>query len=168
VTIFFLAQITPLNGGASPQPDNLIPPAKVAPSIPDTCFRQIYGIVYGALYLYKLDAINRFSKDYILSEWGKESFCFSGVQYDIKNMDIGRKGWTRYYPFQVGNNNFIVRVFRTEERAYQPKIDVLFEGEIENPAVTFQVLPNLNSILKDCRIKPHTAYPYSRNAATSP
>lgn len=123
----------------------------------DNFFKNIYESVYTGLSIYKLDAIEKYTKEMIItnSQYGARN---SLIRFDIENIDIGKKGWTRYYPFSIGDKNFIMRIFLTEELQYQPNVRVLYEGTIEEPAVTFQILPSLNDILLDCKIKPFRTY----------
>jgi len=108
--------------------------------------------------IYELDAVKRYAKDAIMREY-PGLFFNAEVRFDLANIDLGKKGWTRYYPFSVGDKNFIMRIFLTAERSYQVPVATLFEGSIQKPAVTFQVLPCVNEILADCKIKPIGTYP---------
>lgn len=116
-------------------------------------FRQVCSTIFIALNIYKLDAIEGNSKEAIIREHGRALFD-PDVRFDLNNIDKGRKGWTRYYPVAVGAQQFIVRIFLTGEKTFQPKMPVLFEMTIRDPAVTCQVLPGINSILESRRIRP--------------
>jgi hypothetical protein len=88
------------------------------------------------------------------------------IRFDLEKIDMGKKGWTRYYPVMVENRQFIVRVFLTEESSYQPQTPVLYEMVIRNPAVTCQVLPNINSIIESRKTKTLTVF-FNTSATTS-
>ncbi len=130
---------------------------KVNTPAPDSFFKKIYNSIYVGLSIYKSDAVQQHSKERIIENFKK--LCdFSGVSFDLENIDIIKKGWTRYYPFSVDGRSFIMRIFLTEEKYFQPVAPVLYEGSIVNPEVTFQILPSLNDILSDCKIKPTRTY----------
>lgn len=152
LAIFFLVQATALPPSAL-SANYPLTQIKIDSGSPDQSFRTIYDAVCKGLFLYELDALNRAPVDQILRDHGR-MLTGSDVKFDLANMDIGKKGYTRYYPFAIGEKNFIMRIFLTSERRYQHQVTVLYEGNIENPALTFQVLPSLNEILSSCRIKP--------------
>lgn len=158
---FFLAQaIQPVN--SSPvESAGLNPPTRIdgAP------FKQLYSTLCIAVTIYKLDAIEGNSKDAIIRDHGK-ALSNPDIRFDLEKIDAGRKGWTRYYPVMVSGRQFIVRVFLTEERVYQPQLPILYEMIIRDPAVTCQVLPDINSIVESHKIKPLTVFPDS-SASTS-
>ncbi|MDP2913725.1 MAG: hypothetical protein Q8N91_06975 [Candidatus Omnitrophota bacterium] len=134
--------------------------------VPSIYFKQIYGIMCMALSIYKADAVRHSSKEDLIRRYDG-AFPDRSARFDLNNIDIGKKGWTRYYPFAAGNKNFIARIFLTEERFYQPNAPVLFQAHIDNPAVTIQILPGVNEILRGCQIKPHPAiYPATEIAAS--
>lgn len=166
VAIFFLVQSIASSQAISLETWTLNPPTKVSLNKSDICFKYLFETIYSALSLYRLDTIERYSKDALIREYGNTIFN-PEVRFDLEHIDIGKKGWTRYYPFSIGGRHFIIRIFLTDELTYQPKVMVLFESAIQNPAVTLQILPGLNEILRDCRIRPHDFYPVSP-AATSP
>ena len=130
---------------------------KVNPDCPDKFFKKIYDSICFGLSVYRLDAIKGCSKEDLIKNLGNV-ILNSSVRFDLENIDIIKKGWTRYSPFSIDNKNFIMRIFLTDEKLYQPDAPVLYEGSIESPAVTFQVLPSLNEILSDRKIKPHKTY----------
>ena len=112
-----------------------------------------------ALLIYKLDVVERSSKETIkeeiISQYDNAFFSLSGIDYDLDNIDYFRKkGFTRYYPFRVKDTSYIIRIFRSDEKAFQPEVEVLYEGNVKNPAVTFQILKGVNAILETCRLKP--------------
>lgn len=156
LAMLFLAQVT-----AFPETSYAETASLADTKLPSNCFRQLYSILYVALSIYKSDTIKGYSKEAIKDEFSG-SFFNREVRFDLERIDIGKKGWTRYYPFSVGKEHFIVRIFLTEELAYQSKAPVLFEASIVNPAVTAQVLPGINDIIKDCRIRPYTFSPVSQ------
>ena len=119
--------------------------------------KKIYDAICMGVFLYELDTIARLSKEEIERSYPGLSLN-SLVRFDLANMDLGKKGWTRYYPFSIGNKAFIMRIFLTAERAYQPSAPVLYEGSIADPAVTFQILPSINEMISGCKIKPRQIY----------
>lgn len=156
VLIFLLSNLIPTEV-LSDSNFLLTPETRIGSDPPGQLFRKIYESVCVGLSIYKLDAIQKHSKEELIY-FLKRICCDSDVRFDLGNMGMGKKGWTRYYPFSIGLNNFIMRIFLTEELQYQPKVTVLYEGKLESPAVTFQVLPSLNDILSDCKIKPVRTY----------
>ncbi|MDD5174660.1 MAG: hypothetical protein WC482_03800 [Candidatus Omnitrophota bacterium] len=157
LALFFLVQSIASSSVSSFENNPLNPPTNIDINYSDPAVKKIYDAVCVGLFLYELDTISRSSKEEIESGYCGLSLD-SGVSFDLANMDIGKKGWTRYYPFSIGNKAFIMRIFLTSERAYQPSAPILYEGAITVPAVTFQVLPSLNEILSDCKIKPRQSY----------
>lgn len=143
-----------------PGTSQLLPQTKVSLTNPEITFFQRYDILSLALLIYKLDAIERYPKEVvketIMRDYDRTFFTLTGVRFDLEHIDIGRKGWTRYYPFVIHDKLYLIRIFKTEERAYQPDVEVLLEGQLNDPDVIFQILPGVNSILKECRIKPYT------------
>ena len=131
----------------------LNPPTNIDVNYSDPTVKKIYDAICIGVGLYELDTIGRLSKAEIERRYSGLSLN-SEVRFDFANMDLGRKGWTRYYPFSVGDKNFIMRIFLTDERSYQPEAPILYEGSITNPAVTFQVLPSINEIISGCKIQP--------------
>lgn len=120
---------------------------------------EIYILCMGLL-IYKLDTIERFSKDVIkeriTSQYDRSFFDSSGVNFDLENIDyFGKRGCTRYYPFYVNEKPFVVRIFRTDEKHFQPDVEILYEAGMENPPVTLQILKGVNAILEHCRLEPH-------------
>ena len=166
LVIFFLVQGAASSPVLSFESSPLNPPTNIDVNHSDPVMKKIYDAICLGVSLYKLDTIAGLSRGEIERSYPGLS-PNSPVRFDLANMDLGRKGWTRYYPFSVGNKSFIMRIFLTAERAFQSSVPVLYEGAIANPAITFQVLPSLNEILSDCRIKPLKLY-YSSAASRSP
>ncbi len=138
-----------------------LPHIKVDSNYPDHFFKKIYESLYIGLSIYKLDTVEKYTKEKLITIFhprGGNGPDRPDIRFDISNIDIGKKGWTRYYPFSIGDKNFIMRIFLTEELRYQPDAKILYEGTLKYPAVTFQILPSLNDILSDCRIKPFKTY----------
>ena len=155
LVVFFLVQyIVPseiLSG-----PDLLLPQMRTDPGSSEHFFPQIYKSICIGISMYVLDAIEGYSKEKLIA-----TFRSTGgrlVKFDLENIDIGKKGWIRHYPFSIGNKNFIMRIFLTAERSYQPEAKVLYEGKLAEPEVTFQILPSLNEMLADCSAKPFKIY----------
>ncbi len=167
LAVSFLVQTIVSQIGQADYLYSLSPPAKVDPNNPDIIFQYKWDVIRKGLSIYELDSIGRCSKDDIIRRYNRLFPLPSDVRFDLEHIDIRKGGYTRYYPFSIGDNNFLIRIFLTTESTLQPKVEVLFEIEIEDPAVTFQILPDLSSVLKDCRIKPYTIYP-NLEAARSP
>ena len=152
---FFSQQIIFLP--ASSATDYSLLQAKINSGYPDGLFGKIFGMVCFGVDLYIADAIKHHNKQDLISEY-EDAALSRGIGFDFGSFDIKKKGYTRYYPFLIGGKSFILRIFLTDEKCFQPEMKVLYEGSIENPAVTFQVLPSLNEILADCKIKPRPVY----------
>ncbi len=144
----------------------LSPPTKVSLKETDLCLRSLHNVIHAALVIYKLDAIQRCTKDEIVKKCSGAFTGLSDVRFELDHIDVRSKGWTRYYPFSVGRKNFIIRIFLTEELAFQPKAAVLYEGAVDFPRVTFQILPSINETLKTCRIRPYITYAASQADAS--
>ncbi len=153
LAIFFLVQSITVSSVLPFEGSVLNPPTNIDINYSDAVVKNIYDAICLGVALYKLDTVARLSKKEIETSYAG-SLLNSAVRFDIANMDLGRKGWTRYYPFSVGDKAFIMRIFLTVERTYQPAAPILYEGAIADPAITFQILPSLNEILSDCKIKP--------------
>lgn len=139
---------------------------KVDPDTVDRSFKKIYDSICFALSVYVSDVIERSSKESLVRNFS-QVVLHPSIRFDLENMDIIKKGWTRYYPFSIDGKEFIMRIFLTSERSYMPDAPILYEGSITNPAVTFQVLPSLNEILSDCKIKPQRTYSVSEVSRSS-
>jgi hypothetical protein len=157
LAIFFLVQVVTSSPVLSFENSSLNPPTNIDANFSDPTVKNIYDAICLGVGLYELDTIEGLSKAEIEGRYPGLSLN-SEVRFNLANMDLGRKGWTRYYPFSVGDKNFIMRIFLTVERSYQPEAPVLYEGSIANPAVTFQVLPSINEILSGCKIQPRRTY----------
>lgn len=164
LAVFFLVQVI-ASSQVSPQETCILnPPTKVSLNNSDIPFEYLVETMSLALWFYKLDAIERYPKDALIRKYGG-TIVNPKVRFYLERG--GKKGWTRYYPFSIGRRHFIARIFLTEERPYQPEVPILFESVMQNPAVTVQILPSLNEILKECKISPRDLY-LSSPAATSP
>jgi hypothetical protein len=149
----------------------LLPETNVSLTESKLVFREMYDCLCTGLLIYKLDAMQRFSKtdiqDVVFTECLNAESRSPAVNFDLDNIDIGKKGWTRYYPFKAKGRFYILRIFRTEEREYQTQATILFEGDAKNLGLTLQVLPGLNAILGRDSIKPFSLK-FSNEASTSP
>jgi hypothetical protein len=135
-------------------------PVSIDANSPGNSFKQIYESIYTGLAIYKLDAIEKYPKERLAAALG--AICNSSdIAFDLNNISFGKKGWTRYYPFSIGDKNFIMRIFLTGELRYQPKVPVLYEGTLAEPNITFQILPSINDILTVCKIKPIRTYSFA-------
>ncbi|MDD5440334.1 MAG: hypothetical protein PHS37_09130 [Candidatus Omnitrophica bacterium] len=132
-------------------------------------FREKYDVICLALLIYKLDAGQRFHKNEIAGllekEYGAAYRRLRDIQFDFEH--FGRKGWTRFYPFSLNGQSYIVRIFRTDERTHQMDVPVLFEAAMDDTGLTFQILPGLGELLKPCAIRRQNDYLPSP-AATCP
>ncbi len=68
---------------------------KVDPSSPDKSFKKIYDSICFGLSIYRLDVIERYSKEALIEDAGKIALS-PGISFDLENIDIIKKGWTRY------------------------------------------------------------------------
>jgi len=150
----------------------LMPDMKLSVTKDMAMFKQKYDVICIALLIYRLDAVERASKevvkDTMMKKYDTALLNFSGVHFDLDKIDVGRKGFTRYYPFYVSDSSYVIRIFKTEERAYQPEMDILYEGLVDNPDVTFQIVPGINAMLKDTDIKPASIGTFVNPAQTCP
>ncbi|MDD5496184.1 MAG: hypothetical protein PHP46_03665 [Candidatus Omnitrophica bacterium] len=154
LAIVFLAQSIQFPQELSCETYALNPQSKVNLTEYNSLFRHKCEAVCLALFIYKMDALNGSSKRDIMDEYGTFLADFA-VRFDLENMDMGRKGWTRYYPFSIEGKDFIARVFLTRERAHRVEVPVLFESSLKKLPITIQILPNISSILESCKIRPH-------------
>ncbi|MCK4462771.1 MAG: hypothetical protein KAU58_00495, partial [Candidatus Omnitrophica bacterium] len=153
---------------------SITPAAKVSLNKPEISVLKRYDIyiLCMGLLIYKLDAIEKCPKDIIkqriTSQYDRSFFDLSGVNFDLENIDYFRtKGFTRYYPFYANEKPFVIRIFRTDEKYFQPDVEILYEGSIKNPPVTFQISKGVNAILEHCKLKPQQM-PSQSQAETYP
>lgn len=137
------------------------PTSKVSLNKPEISFLKKYDIyiLCTALFIYRLDAIERnpknIVKEIIKDHTDEADFRLSDVYFDLENIDyFGKRGFTRYYPFYVHGQPYIIRIFRTDEKHHQPEVRVLYEGDIKSPPVSFQILEGVNAILEQCNLGP--------------
>ena len=154
LAIFFLVQSIVSSSVLSFECSSLNPPTKIDAAYSDHVIKNIYDAICMGVFLYELDTIARLSKEEIKKKY-PALLLNSGVSFELANMDLGKKGWTRYYPFLIGDKSFIMRIFLTSEKVYQHSMLVLYEGAIANPAVTFQILPSINDTVSSCKSNPH-------------
>ncbi|NQT23254.1 MAG: hypothetical protein HQ579_07470 [Candidatus Omnitrophica bacterium] len=174
LSVLFLAQSAGFSQDFLPRTTSVNPTAKVSLNKPEISFFKKYDIyiLCMSLLIYKLDVVERCSKETIkeeiTSQYDNAFFSLSGIDFDLDNLDYFRKkGFTRYYPFRVNDQPYIIRIFRSDEKTFQPDVEVLYEGNVKNPAVTFQILKGVNAILKQCRLRPHEM-PSHNQAQISP
>jgi hypothetical protein len=156
-TIFFLAQAvmftqTTTAGSYVPNPLTEIRSGAQNIEFKDTC-----NFLLTALSLYKADVFGKLPKNR-LKEIYSPVMNNSNIRFDLDNIDMMKKGWTRYYPFSAGGKQMIARMFLTSETKFQPDVTVLSEAVLENSGVTLQILPGIDGILKDRTIKPNNIY----------
>ena len=153
IAIFLVQSISPQL--VEPSDISLLNPET---KLPDPTFKEKFGIVEQAIYIYKLDAQLGTKKEDLCKAYRSGNYGSQETVFDIDQIDVGKKGWTRYYQFQIRQNRYTIKIFLTEETAYQqvlPAEDIICQGSINTPPVTFQILPNINEILGACNIKPH-------------
>ena len=154
---FFLVQAFFLSGFAPAEVYLLNPPTGIGTAGANTPLKNTCGIFFKALELYKADALEGLAKDEIIKRYN-DVCADSPVKFDLENLDLVRKGWTRYYPFSIDGRNFVARVFLTKETIFQPKINPISELVLNRLGITVQILPGINEILSDRRIKPNKVY----------
>ncbi len=162
IVVFILVQTASSGRVSQAQNAALSPPILIT----EHYFREVYAAVFVAIEAYKSDAIDGNTREELAGKYGGEILGLD-IKFDFNRADMARKGWTRHYPIVIHDERFIVRIFLTEERIYQPKLPVLFEMQIRDPAVTCQILADINSILGDEKIEPHRISS-ERQAARSP
>ena len=129
------------------------PIKKVSPieiSIKET-FASEFNILAFALGIYQLEIEKGFSKEEIKAALAQSNrACDSAIStaFDLDNIDIHKKGFTRYYPFFVNGKDFIIRIFDPGEKHFLPEFEILYEGMFENSEIGFQILPGLKTILQ--------------------
>ena len=149
IIIFFLIPTIYIPDITQAQNETLSPPMRMT----EHYFKEVYATVSVALSVYKMDAVDGISMKNIIDKH-RPALIGADVKFDLEHMDMRRKGWTRHYPVSIRGENFIVRLFLTPERSYQPDLPVLFEMDIKDPDVTCQILPDINSILGDSSLTP--------------
>ena len=134
----------------------------VPPSIINTPgFNQLLSAVQTGLAIYRLDAMGECSRGDLKAKCEAIAAANSIPSFDIARMDLGKKGWTRYYPFSIGGRDLIIRIFLTREYKYQPDIpdeDIILQASRKDLGITYQVFSGVNAILKSSRIRPHTPF----------
>lgn len=154
VTAVFLMQMIVLVGVSAESSFLLSPPTKIDNNNPNIVLMCKNDIIRASLFVYHLDAFERRPKKEIAEAYGAALSAFPHIVFDLEHIDLGKKGWTRYYPVSVGNEHLIVRIFLSEERFFQPDVQVLEEILIKKLGVTVQILPGINEMLKNHPIGP--------------
>ncbi len=161
LAFLFLAQSLGVTQDLLPGTISIEPTSKVSLNKPEISFLKKYDIyvLCLGLFIYKLDVVEKCSKNEIkqriMNQHESAFFDLDGIDFDLENIDYFRKkGFTRYYPFNVHRKPYIIRIFRTDEKYFQPDVEILYEGSIKTPPVTFQILKGVNAILEHCQIKP--------------
>ena len=157
IVVIFLAQALLIPymteaGGFSLAPSSIV-------NLPD--FNQLLSAVRTGIAIYRLDAMGECSKVELKGKCEAIAAANPYPDFDISKMDLGKKGWTRYYPFSIGGRELIIRIFLTGEYKYQPKIpdeDIILQASRKDLGITYQVFSGVNAILKSCGIKPHTPF----------
>ncbi len=161
MALLFLVQGVAYTQDLLPRTISSEPALKVSLNKPEISTLERYDIyvLCTALLIYKLDTIEKCPKDIIkerlTGQYEESFFDLSSVNFDLENIDYFRKkGFTRYYPFYVNGKPFIIRIFRTDEKYFQPDVEILYEASMKNPPVTLQILKGVNAILEHCKLKP--------------
>ena len=155
IAILILAQYSALPQELYPGTISLNPTEKVSLNKPEISFLKKYciNVLCLGLLIYKLDAYECLPKDRIketiAAQHDNVFFELAGVDFDFDNIDyFNKKGFTRYYPFYIQGKPFVIRIFRTDEKYFQPDVEILYEGKVQNPPVTFQILGN-NPVIEE-------------------
>lgn len=156
--IFFLLSTITLTGIAPAENLSPNPLTEINTSGANLPFKETCNFLCMALSLYKSDAFKGMPKEELIKTYSS-ILSGSGVRFDFERIDLMKKGWTRYYPFSVGEKKFVARIFLTKELGFQPKVQVISEIIVDNFGVTLQILPGIDEILNDCKIKPNRIYP---------
>lgn len=155
---FFLAQpILQANSSARAEGNIPNPLTEIAIAKTDSPLKSEWSAIRAALSMYELDAVRKLPKDKLIEEC-VSLLNGSDVRFEVDRIDMMKKGWTRYYPFYIGERAFVARIFLTKEASFQAKAPVITELNIKSSAVTLQILPGVAEILEDCKIKPHSTY----------
>ena len=157
IVVIFLAQALLLPYMTEAGGFSLAPPSII--NIPD--FNQLLSAVQTGIAIYRLDAMGGCPKAELKAKCEAIAAANPLPDFDISKMDLGKKGWTRYYPFSIGNKDLIIRIFLTGECGYQSKIpdeDIILQASRKDLGITYQVFTGVNAILKSCGIKPHTPF----------
>jgi hypothetical protein len=151
IVVIFLAQALLLPYMTEAGGFSLAPPSVI--NLPD--FNQLLTAVRTGVAIYRLDAMGECPK--------------ADIKFDISKMDLGKKGWTRYYSFSIGNRDLIIRIFLTGEYEYQitiPDEDIILQASRKDIGITYQVFTGVNAILKNSRIKPHAPFDPKRTGSS--
>lgn len=119
-------------------------------------FIKEFNILTFALGMYYLDAKERLSKEEVKKKLAWDSAIWDkefDIAFDMDNIDFKRKGFTRYYPFNIEGRDFIIRIFDVRDKGYLPEFEVFNEGVFEDSKTGFQVIPGINTIIKNRKIK---------------
>jgi hypothetical protein len=157
LSVLFLLSLA--TGGAA-SADAGAPALNPSTRLSNLYFRQVCAIFLTALDIYKMDAVQGMRKDAIKRGLGRSSGP-DGAIFDLDRIDAKRKGWTRYYPVEIGGRSLIVRVFLTAEASYQEKLPYIEKMGFSDPAVTVEILPGINAMLGQEKIRPFNLDPVS-------
>ena len=136
---------------------SLAPPSII--NIPD--FNQLLSAVQTGIAIYRLDAMGGCPKAELKAKCETIAAANSIPSFDIDRMGLGKRGWTRYYPFSIGGRDLIIRIFLTDQYTFQSKIqdkDIILQASRKDLGITYQVFTGVNAILKGCSIKPHAPF----------
>ena len=153
----FLVQAISLTGMAPAETLSPNPLTEINTGGANLPFKETCNFLCMALSIYRSDTFKGMPKEELVKAYGS-MLSGSDVRFDFAHIDLMRKGWTRYYPFSVGEKRFVARIFLTKEANFQPKVQVISELAIENFGVTIQILPGIGELLNDCKIRPNKAY----------
>jgi hypothetical protein len=144
---------------------SLAPPSII--NLPD--FNQLLSAVQTGIAIYRLDAMGGCSREDLKAKCEAIAMANPIPSFYLARMDLGKKGWTRYYPFSIGGRDLIIRIFLTGEYGYQTKIPeehIILQASREDLGITYQVFSSVNAILKNCSIKPHAPFDPKRTGSS--
>lgn len=159
LALFFLVQSIIISPIFSFESSSLNPPTLDSNCAQGRLKQLLVNAVSLGVFIYKLDALEGLTKQEISTRY-PSLFFNRGVFFDVNDIDtVKHEGaLIRYYPFSIEGKNFIMRIFLPYDGIHPPDAPVLYEVRLHNPEVVFQVLPSLNEILADCKIKPRQIY----------
>jgi hypothetical protein len=165
IVVIFLAQALLLPYMTEAGGFSLAPPSVI--NLPD--FNQLLTAVRTGVAIYRLDAMGECPKADLKAKCEAITAANPLPSFDISKMDLGKKGWTRYYSFSIGNRDLIIRIFLTGEYEYQitiPDEDIILQASRKDIGITYQVFTGVNAILKNSRIKPHAPFDPKRTGSS--
>lgn len=159
LAIFFLVQVCCLSQNLGAEVYALHPASRIS----EQSLQQASTAYYLTITAYEKELFSPAFRYEIENEAARLNS--NGVRLDFDNMS--RDGLICLYPVTIGGKSFLMKIFMTAKNVEAPGLRIIDEMNIDSPPVTCQVLPCVNDILKDCRIKPDRIY-NNTEAARSP